>query len=217
MTRRRLAMAVASLLALGSAQAQAASREAEKQARASFERGEAHFKAGLFAEALAEYRAGYEQLPLPGFLINIAQCQRRLGDLAQARATYEKFLMVAPDSPYVPEVKSLMAELDRLVEAAEERPSPPAVGAEASPAGTRAPPAPVERAAVPVARVDEPPASNLVAAPKLPPEPAESGTRWWLWGGIGAAVAVGAAVTAYALWPTGTTTVHEGSLGTLRR
>ena len=93
------------LLALTGASAQAATPEMEKQARRSFQRAESHFKAGLFAEALAEYQDGYERLPLPGFLINMAQCQRRLGDLVQARATYRKFILVAPDSPYVPKVK----------------------------------------------------------------------------------------------------------------
>src|SRR6187402_1855053 len=95
--------------------AAAASTAAEREARRNFQAGEAHFKAGLYAEALADYQAGYAVAPLPGFLINVAQCQRRLGELARARATYQKFLMVAPDSPLGPEVKRLIAELDQML------------------------------------------------------------------------------------------------------
>jgi len=212
----RFVTVVVLLLTLQGA-ALAADSEAEKQARRSFERAEAHFNAGLFAEALAEYRNGYEHMPLPGFLINIAQCQRRLGDLAQARTTYEKFLMVAPDSPYVPEVKSLILELDKLLEAAEAQ-----SGAEASPSAVGSgetrlepPPQPVPlHSSVPA--VGEVPDNSLVQAPEIS-SPPETGTRWWLWGTLGAVVAVGAGVAAYVLWPASTTTLHEGTLGTLRR
>ena len=54
-------------------------------------------------------------MPLPGFLVNIAQCQRRLGDLKTARATYREFVLVAPDSRLVPEVETLVKQLDTLI------------------------------------------------------------------------------------------------------
>ena len=206
------------LLAAPPGRAAAGHPEAEQNARRLFERAEEHFKAGLFAEALGEYQQGYEELPLPGFLINIAQCQRRLGDLQQAQATYRKFIMVAPDSPYVPEVKDLVAELDKLIEATEaEQPAapPPPEQAQAEPAGAASlvpPPMP--------APPPEPVASPLVEAeiPPAPPPPPRSETRWWLWGTVGAAVLLGAAgTTAYLLSSPNDTTVHDGSLGTLRR
>ena len=102
-------------LAAASGVAAAAPSEAERTARAHFQAGEARFKAGAFDEALAEYQAGYDAKPLPGFLVNIAQCQRRLGDLKTARATYQKFVLVAPDSPLVPQVRSMIAEIDGLL------------------------------------------------------------------------------------------------------
>jgi tetratricopeptide (TPR) repeat protein len=148
-------MLMVAVLGFTSPPTYAANPDAEKQARRSFERAEAHFKAGLFAEALPEYQDGYEQLPLPGFLINIAQCQRRLGDLTQARATYRKFILIAPDSPYVPEVRSLVAEIDQLLEggagaaeappaAQDQLPTLPTSAAVAEPATSprRSPPAP---------------------------------------------------------------------------
>jgi tetratricopeptide (TPR) repeat protein len=212
----RLTLAV--LVALGAGRAQAATPEAEKQARTSFEHAEAHFKAGLFAEALAEYRAGYEQLPLPGFLINIAQCQRRMGDLVQARATYSKFILVAPDSPYVEEVKTVIAELDRVIEATETdtAAAPSETGTSETGAASLSPP-PIRDEALPGKTPDEKAEADLVTPPQLPPAPARTGTRWWLWGSIVAAVVAGAIVTAYLVRSPENTTLHEGSLGTLRR
>ncbi len=202
--------AIALLLPLLAGDVRAASSDAEQQARRSFEKAEEHFKAGLFAEALTEYQAGYEQLPLPGFLINIAQCQRRLGDLKQAQTTYRKFIMVAPDSPHVPEVKELVAELDKLLEASAA--SKPAPKPESEADSLVPPPMPV----VPAEPI--PVTSNLVEPPPTPaPLPAARASRWWLWGTVGAVVVLGAVTTAYLLRAPENTTVHEGSLGTLRR
>ena len=122
---------VAALLVAGPVAA--ATPEAERTARAHFQAGEAKFKAGAFDEALAEYQAGYDVLPLPGFLINVAQCQRRLGDLKTARATYQKFVLVAPDSPLLPQVRSMIAEIDGLLA----KPEPEKPAASDGNAGTR--------------------------------------------------------------------------------
>jgi hypothetical protein len=189
--------------------------ETERQARRLFESAEAHFRGGLFAEALAEYQAGYEIHPLPGFLINIAQCQRRLGNLSVAQATYRKFIMVAPDSPFVPQVKALIAELENLNQnlagtSSEARPEAAAAkaGEEPKPAERESPnPSPA-------------PSTTSTALTLVSPPPVaqpQSKTRWWLWGAIGAA-AVGA-ITAVVLvsLPPGNKTLHDGSLGTLRR
>jgi tetratricopeptide (TPR) repeat protein len=181
--------------------AAAASAEDQREARRNFQAGEAHFKAGDYTEALAAYQAGYAAAPLPGFLINVAQCQRRLGDLAKAHATYEKFLFVAPDSPLVPEVKKLIAELDQMLaaeQAVEVPPAPsPDLSAPDEPAATTAPTLTVEARPAP--------------APDRP-----LWKRWWFWGSVGAAVVAGTA-TAFALSSSGPATIHEGSLGTLRR
>jgi tetratricopeptide (TPR) repeat protein len=179
--------------------------EAEQQSRRSFEKAEGHFRAGLFADALSEYQAGYDLVPLPGFLINIAQCQRRLGNLNQALVTYRKFVMVAPDSRYVPDVKKLIEELQTLVQDAEKA----SASAEAEQENAPEPEAP---SAVPegASRTD------LVSAPP-PPVLKESKTRWWLWGAVAATVVVGVTLGAFALKDPGTTTVSSGSLGTLRR
>ena len=207
----------------------APSDAAARESRRHFQAAETHFKAGAFDAALAEYQAGYDAKPLPGFLINIAQCQRRLGDLKTARATYQKFVMVAPDSPLVPQAKAMVEELDKLL--ADLSNAPPSANANANADkeaddAQKQKPADVEPvAAAPavtaVAPAAEPPVATsapvLVASPAPADEaPAPTGRRWWLWGTIGAVV-VGGAVTAFVLSTGGTTTVHDGSLGTLRR
>jgi len=207
MTRARFAAVMTAAVLLPSLAA-AATSEAEREARTHFQAGEARFKAGAFDEALAEYQKGYEAKPLPGFLVNIAQCQRRLGDLKSARATYQKFVLVAPDSPLIPQVRSMMAEIDALLEKEQEKP-PAETVTEEKPKPEAPPPA----ATPPL----EAPAPVLVAAAPAPaPAPASTGHRWWLWGALGAVV-VGGAITAVALSTGGTETIHDGSLATLRR
>ena len=207
MTRARFAAVMTAAVLLPS-MAAAATSEAEREARTHFQAGEARFKAGAFDEALAEYQKGYQAKPLPGFLVNIAQCQRRLGDLKSARATYQKFVLVAPDSPLIPQVRSMMAEIDALLEKEQEKP-PAETVTEEKPKPEAPPPA----ATPPL----EAPAPVLVAAAPAPaPAPASTGHRWWLWGALGAVV-VGGAITAVALSTGGTDTIHDGSLATLRR
>jgi len=198
------AAVLAVLVACGAAQA--GTTEAEKEARGHFQSGEAHFKAGEFDDALAEYQKGYDAKPLPGFLVNIAQCQRRLGDLKKARATYQKFVLVAPDSPLVPQVRSMIAEIDGLLEKEQEKAAPESAP-DAKPEVAVPAPSPAPAAAAPVLVAAAP-------APEAAPPPVHH--RWWLWGAIGAVV-VGGAVTAIALSTGGTSTIHDGSLATLRR
>ena len=217
------------------ADAAAASSETQRKARAHFQVGEERFKAGAFADALAAYQAGYDVLPLPGFLINVAQCQRRLGDLKTARASYQKFVLVAPDSPLVPQVRSMIAEIDGLL--AELDKNKPAAAPADPPKGADPPKAAnPPKAADEAKATDEPPAATtslpaaaqtttgatqetaplLVATPAPEQPEKQPHRRWWLWGAIGAVV-VGGAVTAVVLSTGGTTTIHDGSLGTLRR
>jgi tetratricopeptide (TPR) repeat protein len=208
--RARVAAAVLVLAAAFPARVAAAPSEAERTARSHFQAGEARFKAGAFDEALKEYQAGYDAKPLPGFLVNIAQCQRRLGDLKTARATYQKFVLVAPDSPLVPQVRSMITEIDGLLANLD-------AGKPAAEPEEEAKPAPAEPPASTLVE-KETPAPVLVKAPDTEnaPEQAAPRHRWWLWGVIGAVV-VGGAVTALVLTTGGTTTIHDGSLATLRR
>lgn len=226
-----LGLMVAAFLLVSTKGRAAPSPEAEREARRAFQTAEADFKAGRFADALASYQSGYAQAPLPGFLINIAQCYRRLGELPKAKATYQKFVMVAPDSPHVPEVRNLIAELDKLIADLEEEKRHDGAAVATAPAA-------LSVAATPTTGSDATGTGSRESAPSLTPSPppmpassllapgppkssvdngaASSHTRWWLWGLVGAAVVAGGTAAAFALAPS-TTTVHDGSLGALRR
>ena len=214
--RRAIAAAVVFALVSGGARATALAGpgESERSARRAFQEGESHFKAGRFAPALERYQAGYDELPLPGFLINIAQCHRRLGELAKARATYQKFVMVAPDSPHVSEVQALIAELDKLIadlDGPKEGATPPTVSTSSTSSG------PVVLAlAAPV-----PPAgkTSILSSPGTPPTEVDRPVRrhWWMWTLAAAAVAgAGATAAVLALSPS-SETIRDGTLATLRR
>jgi tetratricopeptide (TPR) repeat protein len=203
--------------------APAADAETEREARAHFRQGETHYAAGRYADALSEYEAGYDVQPLPGFLVNIAQCQRRLGSLAVARATYGKFVVVAPDSPLVPEVRGLIEELDRLIAETEtaqlSRPEPN-TSRDQGDGSEILPPSAIEPAAPSGAGT---PGTDLTAnatqtsrGSEVARQSAPSHRRWWIWGTC-AVVAVGAATLALVLAAPDARTIHDGSLGTLRR
>ena len=206
--------------------ASAAPSAAARESRHRFDEGEAQYRAGHYAEALAKYQAGYAAVPLPGFLINIAQCQRRLGDLKAARASYREFVVVAPDSRLVPEVEELIKQLDDLIadlDAGGSGDKTAQLGQLGSDGDVHTSdldaPAPAALAAPEPAPATAP---VLIATPVTqpadnPPPPKASHTRWWLWGGIAVAAVAGGVATAFALSSPSTTTVRAGTLGTLSR
>ena len=213
----RLAGAVVVLAALARPAA-AGMTAPEREARHLFDEAEGAYRAGHYAEALSKYQAGYTAMPLPGFLVNMAQCQRRLGDLKTARATYREFVLVAPDSRLAPEVETLIHQLDRLIAdlaSGGDGTAAAEVGSEADVhASDPSAPPPLALAAPAPATAG----AALIAAPGPAPAPAERAhVRWWLWGGVAAAVVAGGVVTAIALSSPGATTVHAGTLGTLSR
>ncbi|MDB4969741.1 MAG: Tetratricopeptide repeat domain protein [Myxococcales bacterium] len=64
----------------------------KRAAAAHFQRGRALFESNSYAAALDEFTAGYDAYPLPGFLVNIGQCQRKLDRIDDAAASFAKFL-----------------------------------------------------------------------------------------------------------------------------
>jgi tetratricopeptide (TPR) repeat protein len=150
-------------------------------ARARFERGQRLFKVSRYREALEEFKEAYLAKPDPVFLYNIAQCHRLLGERGDAIMFYRRYLEAAPGSRNRPEVERRIADLEEANRAAATVSPPPVV----APVLVNAPPPP----------------------PAAAPEKAVMGEvsderpvyrRWWLWTGVGAAVAAGA-VTAVLL------------------
>jgi len=85
---------------------------ATRAARRHFERGEKLFALGRFDDALEEYQTAFDAKPLPGFLYNIGQCYRNLGDYDQAIFSFKKYLKLDPDAPNREAVERLIEELE---------------------------------------------------------------------------------------------------------
>lgn len=103
-----------------------------------------HFLAGLelygqgkYEAALAEYQAAWLTWQDPELLLDMAECNRHLGKLDEAREQYRGFLARAPQSPLRGSVERQLARLDR-----QDAEAPPP--AELVAAAPSAPP-PVER------------------------------------------------------------------------
>jgi hypothetical protein len=111
-----------------------------EQARADFERGAALYRAGDFRAALAAFEAAQARAPAPQALFNIARCQERLGQLADAVDSYTAYLAAAPEAPdraaVTARVQELRARLplEASLRISVEPPSPVAVDGE--PAGS---------------------------------------------------------------------------------
>jgi tetratricopeptide (TPR) repeat protein len=85
---------------------------ATRAARRHFERGEKLFALGKFDDALDEYQTAFDAKPLPGFLYNIGQCYRNLGDYDQAIFSFKKYLKLEPDASNKEAVERLIEELE---------------------------------------------------------------------------------------------------------
>src|SRR5262245_57184769 len=85
---------------------------ATRAAHRHFERGEKLFALGKFDDALDEYQTAFDAKPLPGFLYNIGQCYRNLGDYDQAIFSFRKYLNLETDAPNKDAVERLIGELE---------------------------------------------------------------------------------------------------------
>lgn len=113
------------------------------RAKAHFEAGEGLYKLGDFQGAARQFAAGYSLVPKVEFLINLGQAYRGIGDLANARRMFERFLEQAPGHPSADGVRAMLLELPtgspaRAPVLPPPEPSPPA-GA-TPPAAATAPP-----------------------------------------------------------------------------
>jgi tetratricopeptide (TPR) repeat protein len=169
----RLLAAAALLAALlvGGARPAAADDQATRTARAHWERGEKLFALGRFAEALAAYEQAFEAKPLPGFLFNIGQCHRNLGDHDAAIFSFRKYLRLAPEADNRAAVLALIDELEaRQAE-------------EAAARQRRAFAEPDPRGAAPAGRERRRPLYKT----------------WWFWTGVAAVAGAGGAGTYFLL------------------
>lgn len=194
-----LALAVAPVPARAAA-AEAPVR-AETQARGKFAEGNTAYEAGDFQKALDAYSEAYRLMPLPGFLFNMAQCQRQLSHPDRAAFYYRRYLALSKQEPAnAALVRDLIAEMD----------------AAASVQAAKSTPLRAQTQATAERRVKQD--AERKRAVETPGAPvAEVGgeslaRKWWVWAGAGAVVllAGGAVYVATAPQPRATT------LGTVR-
>jgi hypothetical protein len=106
-------------------------------AKTHYEQGQTLYAAGRFAEARAEFLAGFELSKKPAFLFNAAECARLLGDTQVARDGYNKYLQLEPNGRLA---MLAMQRLDELGPAkAPEVPPPPPILPAPSPTTTPMP------------------------------------------------------------------------------
>jgi tetratricopeptide (TPR) repeat protein len=101
--------------------------DAQSRARGHYEIGLGHYRLGDYRAALKEFAAGYQLAHKPGFLLNLAQSYRKLGDLERARAHYRQFLAEAPaDDRNRAQTEQIVAEIDAQLREHPQAPVPDA-------------------------------------------------------------------------------------------
>ena len=141
--RRKAAIfAVALVVFSAGLPAFAQSDDALGRARTHFEAGRALYNLGNYSEATREFAAGYELAPRPQFLLNLGQCYRKLDNLEQARAMYQRYLHDAPVSdPERAQAQQILAEIDRQIADKQAAAAAAAAPPPTAPTGTTAAPA----------------------------------------------------------------------------
>lgn len=172
-------MAVALLLSSG-VQAQSkgsgatAPSKEKAEAKAHYDQGTVHFNLDEWPQAIEEFKAAYRGFPDATFLYNIAQCYRKMGNVADALSFYKKYLRERPDAPNRGEVQKRIEELEasKATQPAPAVVPPPASPAPAAPAA----PAVASPAVSPEPTVQPTPQPATPAVQPVPmPEPSPSG------------------------------------------
>jgi tetratricopeptide (TPR) repeat protein len=183
---RRLGVAALLIVLLGGA-ARGQSVGDVERARVHFDAGRSFFNLGRYADAAAQFQAGYELVPKPRFLLNLGHCFLKMAMHARAREAYERFLaLVPPDDSDREEVRERLTEIERVLP-----PAAPVV--EPAPVAKPEPPTP----APPPPRLDAP---LLLVAPAPRPPVSLALRRFKTWGWtipVGAALVSGLVVGIY--------------------
>jgi len=208
--------------------AQAGDPARKKEARMHFAQGEKLYHLGKFSEALAEYSRAYQVLPLPGFLFNIGQCHRMLGDCEQALFFFKGYLREQPKAKNRALVEGLISGCEKKI--AEQKAALESRKAEERRLAEARRAAEEEKARQEQKRAEEARAlerlrleqlkaareKELAAASRPAAETSSPFYKtWWFWTVAGVVIA-GAATSAYfALRPAPSAVNPSGSLGTV--
>lgn len=85
----------------------------ERAARRHYERGQKLFNLQKFEEALDQFQKAFDAKPFPGFLYNIGQCHRNLGDYDAAIFSFKRYLKLEPEADNREQVEELIDELEQ--------------------------------------------------------------------------------------------------------
>lgn len=202
------------LLALGlllSASPAAADKKGDQaRARAAWQQGKALFEKGDYKGAYGQFHAGYKLSGRGGFLYNMAECKRLLGQKAGARALYSTYLERFPRGSSRRDAEAQLKALGGPLEPKLAEPKPTA-----KPKQPEATPPPKQPEATPppkqpaTATPAKKPANQPTAAHQKPFLPKQQKTarssdegsqpiykKWWFWTGIAAVAAAAGGVTA---------------------
>ena len=165
----------------------------EAKARALYKEGQTAYDIGQFARALELYAEAYKAKALPGFLFNIAQCHRQLGNFKEAGFFFGRFIDNSkPETANVELARELALEMNRREKLAEE--------ARAAEERRKAEEAAARAADAPVATNLDPTLPNSLLPPPPPPPIEETPVykKGWFWGVVlgSAALAAGGVVAA---------------------
>lgn len=139
----------------------------EERARGHYEIGLGLYRLGDYHGALKEFAAGYELAHKPGFLLNLGQTYRKLGELREARDQYRQFLAeVRADDPARTQAQKVLVEIEEAIRT-QPPPSPPSP-AEPPPVAVAPTPAPAPVEPPPVVA----PPAVTTSAPAHRPRPA---------------------------------------------
>lgn len=171
----------------------------KKAAAAHFQQGRQLFEQNRWSEALAEFQSGYESYPLPGFLVNIGQCYRKLERFEEARDTWLKFLQTNPSGALRAEVDEALAEVRVEIDKRDQEEGRRRAEAEAK---RKALFESIERdQKKEIADLNVHPSTVAVSAPAPEAEvhaAPRKKSRWWVWTIVGV-VAAGAVASAVAV------------------
>ncbi len=169
-------------------------KSAVAKARALFQQAQLAYSLGEFQKASDLYTEAYKLKPLPGFLFNIAQCYKQLGDYRQAAFAFGRFVDASkPGSPNLADALVLRQEMLQKAQAKEE-----AERKSKLEAATRR--AEAERVAAKEGASAASPANTGTGTEEIA-QAKPWYKKWWVWTIVGAAVAGGAAGAAVGLTP----------------
>lgn len=89
--------------------------EAKQKAKTEYLEGMKSYNLSEFQPALERFKEAYRSYPDASFLFNIAQCQRQLGQKAEAVKSYRAFLRTSPRTGARTEVEAIIASLEKAL------------------------------------------------------------------------------------------------------